>query len=235
MKITTIGFDGDDTLWHHENYFAETKTEFHRLMNELGHYPDAEDRVSEREIANIPLWGYGVKSFTLAMVETAIALTNGKISGTDINRIMDIGRSLYQHPIILLDHVAETIQGLQGKYRLLLITKGDLFAQEMKISQSKLAPFFEGIEIVSEKDTETYRRIFKRYNAAPEELIMVGNSIKSDIIPPLELGANAIHIPYHMTWKHENVDAEETIEKKFLVIPTIKDLSQAISQIENPV
>jgi putative hydrolase of the HAD superfamily len=232
MKITTIAFDGDDTLWHHENYFSETKARFHTLMNELGDYPDAEEQASERHIANIPLWGYGVKSFTLAMVETAITLTSGKIIGSDIERIMDIGRSLYEHPVILLDHVAETIQALHGQYRLLLITKGDLLAQEMKIAQSKLAPFFEGIEIVSEKNVETYERVFKRYGLKAGEVLMVGNSVKSDILPPIMLGAQAIHIPYYVTWKYEQVETTETEQGKFMVLPDIKELPRALQEIE---
>jgi putative hydrolase of the HAD superfamily len=233
MKITTIGFDGDDTLWHHANYFAETEHKFHVLMNELGDYPDAEDQVKALHIANIPLWGYGVKSFTLSMIETANNLTSGEISGRYIKRIMEIGRSLYEHPVILLDHVAETIQNLQGKYRLILITKGDLLAQELKIAQSKLAPFFEGIEIVSEKDIETYQRIFKRYGVNPAETVMVGNSVKSDILPPLEIGANAIHIPYQFNWKHEVVELDEEEQKKFLVLPTIQNLPEALHYLEN--
>jgi putative hydrolase of the HAD superfamily len=233
MKIKTIAFDGDDTLWHHENYFSEARQKFNSLMNELGDFPNAGEVADAQHISNLPLWGYGVRSFTLSMIEAAISMTNGSIDGNNIKHIMEIGRSLYQHPVILLDHVAETIQELQTKYRLVLITKGDLVAQEIKISQSKLGPFFETIEIVSEKDVETYQRIFKRHGINPKECIMVGNSVKSDIIPPVQLGAQAVHIPYHSTWLFERAEVAQTDQGKFIVLPTMKELVSIIERFEN--
>lgn len=232
MTITTIAFDGDDTLWHHENYFGIARAQFQTLMNEIGDYPDAIDLADQQHINNLPLWGYGVRSFTLSMIEAAIEMTGGTITGNDIKRVVEIGRSLYQHPIILLDHVAETVQTLHSKYRLVLITKGDLVAQEMKIHQSKLGPFFESAEIVSEKDIPTYERIFKRLDINPAECVMVGNSVKSDIIPPLALGAKAIHIPYSTTWMHEQAEVSESDVGKFLTMPSIQGLPEAIPLLE---
>ena len=227
--IKTIAFDGDDTLWHHENYFEEAEHRFHAVMNDLGDYPQALESVKTQHIAGLGLWGYGVKSFTIAMIETALALTEDKIDGVHIHQLLDIGRSLYQHPVILLNHVATTIQALHGKYKLMLITKGDLFAQQMKISQSKLAPFFDFIEVVSEKDIETYQKILKRDQINPNEFVMVGNSMKSDVLPPLAIGAQAVHIPYQTTWQFERADVAEDKRHSFITLPTMKDLPRLIT------
>lgn len=228
--IKTIAFDGDDTLWHHENYFENAEERFHVLMNELGHYPEAKETVKKQHIESLPLWGYGVKSFTLTMIETALKLTDGAISGNDIGRVLDIGRSLYEHPVILLDHVATTIQALHGKYSLVLITKGDLFAQQTKIAQSHLAPFFDTIEVVSEKDPDTYHKIMVRDRMNPKEFVMVGNSIKSDILPVLSLGAQAVHIPYHITWQFERTELDNTRSKNFITLPSMEKLPQILDQ-----
>jgi len=225
MTIKTIAFDGDDTLWHHENYFEDAEHKFHVLMNEIGDYPQALEAVKSQHIATLPLWGYGVKSFTLAMIQTALSLTNDNIAGQYIHKIMDIGQSLYQHPVILLDHVADTIQRLHGKYQLVLISKGDLMAQQMKIAQSRLAPFFDLIEIVSEKDPDTYHKILKHDRINPKQFVMVGNSIKSDILPVLSIGGQAIHIPYHKTWEFERAEIDSSNDRNhYITLPTMKDL-----------
>lgn len=224
MTIKTIAFDGDDTLWHHENYFEHAESQFHALMNEIGDYPQALEAVKNQHIATLPLWGYGVKSFTLSMIETALTLTGDTISGASLHKILEIGKSLYQHPVILLDHVATTVQALHGKYRLVLITKGDMFAQQTKIAQSNLAPFFDIIEVVSEKDEDTYHKILKRDRINPKEFIMVGNSIKSDILPVLAIGGQGVHIPYHMTWQFERAEVKDKNEKAYITLPSMKDL-----------
>lgn len=232
MTLRAIAFDGDDTLWHHDSFFVEARKQFHDVMNELGDFPDAHEIADRTHIQNIPLWGYGVKSSTLSMVEAAITMTNGTITGDYIQRILNIGQMLYQHPIILLDHVTQTIQGLQGRYQILMITKGDLLAQQMKIAQSNLAPFFEAIEIVSEKDPETYDKIFQRYHLQPEEVIMIGNSVKSDILPVLELGGQAIHIPYQSTWQLEKADIPALFENNYVTLPNMHDVLHIIDCIE---
>lgn len=232
MTITTIAFDGDDTLWHHENFFREATQEFHNYMNTLGSFPDALERLDAKHIEDLALWGYGVKGLTLSMIELAINLTEGRITGEQIQTIFNIGKRTHQHPVILLDHVAETIGKLSDRYHLLLITKGDLIAQEMKITKSGLAEFFDGIEIVSEKDVPTYEKIFELYRLKPNEVIMVGNSIRSDILPPLKLGAQAIHIPYHTSWHFEQAELAETDKTNFIVLPSMKDLPDILKRLE---
>lgn len=232
MAITTIAFDGDDTLWHHDNFFRAAIDEFYEVMNSLGDFPNAKEAIDEKHISDLAVWGYGVKGLTLSMIELAISLTDGKIAGTDIQKIFDIGRKTHLHPVILLDHVASTIQALQGRYRIVLITKGDLIAQEMKIHKSGLEPFFDIIEIISEKDNATYKKILQRHQIKPEELIMVGNSLRSDIIPPIQLGAQAIHIPYETSWHFEKMMTSDEEKKRFITMPNMQDMPLLIEQLE---
>lgn len=231
MTIKTIAFDGDDTLWHHEAYMRELTTRFHTILNEIGDYPQAQESLETAHIADLKLWGYGVKSLTLTMIETAIKITNGTITGTHLQKILDIGKETYLHPIQVLDHVRETLAALHKRYFLIVITKGDLLAQEMKLSRSGLLSFFDGIEIVSEKDPDTYKRIFKRYDIVPEEFVMVGNSVRSDILPVLSLGAKAVHIPYHTSWQFENPEVAETDKAKFTVLPSMETLPALVKTL----
>lgn len=230
MTITTIAFDGDDTLWHHDNYFREATQEFHNYMNTLGSYPDALEALDSKHIQDIAQWGYGVMGLTLSMIELSVEMTNGKITGDQMQVIFNIGRKAHQHPVVLLDHVAETIGALNDRYQLLLITKGDLIAQEMKIHKSGLAEFFDGIEIVSEKDVPTYQKIFELYRVDPEEVIMVGNTLRSDIIPPLKLGAQAVHIPYNTSWHFEQAQVADADRENFVVLPSMKDLPELLEK-----
>ncbi len=232
MPIKTVIFDGDDTLWHHDNFFRGAVLRFHDYMNSIGSYPDAAQRVDADHIADLKLWGYGVKGFTLTMVQTAINLTNGTITGEQMQKIMAIGKETYLHPVNLLPHVRETLAALHGKYFILLITKGDLLAQEMKFAQSGLELFFDGIEIVTEKDIATYKRIYKRYKLNPVETIMIGNALRSDVLPTIEMGAHAVHIPYEVSWHHETPVITEEEGKRFAVLPTMETLPQLIAEIE---
>lgn len=231
MPITTIAFDGDDTLWHHENFFREACHRFHDYMNTLGSFPDAYQALDAKHINDIKLWGYGVKGLILTMIELAIQMTGGKITGAELQKIFDLGKETYQHPINLLPFVRETLTALHGRYVLLLITKGDLIAQEMKIAQSGLASLFDRIEIVTEKDEETYARIMRQHKIDPQSLVMVGNSIRSDILPPLNLGAQAVHVPYHVSWHFENPEIAETDQKKFIVLPSLEKLPEVIAKM----
>ena len=233
MTIKTIAFDGDDTLWHHDNFFRAAIDEFHRIMNDLGDFPDAREAIDKKHISDLALWGYGVKGLTLSMIELAITLTNGAISGTDMQKIFDVGRQTHLHPVILLDHVAQTIQALQGRYKIMLITKGDLIAQEMKIHKSGLEPFFDIIEIISEKDNATYKKIMQRHQIKPEEFIMIGNSLRSDIIPPVQLGAQAIHIPYETSWHFEKMMTTDEEKQRFITMPNMQDIPTLIEQLES--
>jgi putative hydrolase of the HAD superfamily len=230
--ITTLAFDADDTLWHHENFFLEAKQRLHAVLNAYGTFPDALEQMDAQHIADIPTLGYGVKSHILSCIDVAIRMTDGKIPASGIASILQIGRELYQHPIILLDGVAETIAALHGRYRMLVITKGDLIAQEMKVTRSGLGHYFDAIEIVSEKDTDTYRKIMKRYNIKPESLIMIGNTLRSDILPPIQLGAQAIHIPYQTSWSFENAEIAESDAHKFIMVPSIRSIVPLMERLE---
>ena len=197
-----IGFDADDTLWHNESIFTITQEKFREIL--YSHNTELVNQtLSSTQIKNLKLFGYGIKGFILSMVETSIELTNGEINGNEIQKIIDFGREMLANPIELLPHVQEVIEDLSRKYRLLLITKGDLIDQETKIARSGLAEYFTGVEIVSDKNSETYEKILSRHEITASRFIMIGNSMRSDIVPIVQIGGQAVHIPYYSTWDHE--------------------------------
>jgi len=203
--LQLIGFDGDDTLWHSEGYYREANDLFAQI---IGRYVDLTDqRVEERMLAteqrNLGLFGYGAKGMALSMVETAIAISDGRISASDIHRIVELGKSVLQHPVELLSGMREAVEAVARDYEVVLITKGDLFHQEKKVAQSGLADLFRRIEIVSEKNAATYLRVLGEFGLQPAQFAMVGNSLRSDIEPVVRLGGWGIHLPYHVTWAHE--------------------------------
>lgn len=207
-KIKYVAFDADDTLWAHESMFQAAHQTY---KSNLAHYVSEEvlsKKLYEYELRNLKHFGYGVKGFVLSMIETAIEITAKKISADEIQQIIDLGKWLLDHPIHLLDHVEETLLTLKDRFSLLMITKGDLFDQETKIARSGLAEHFQAIEIVSEKEEAAYQKILKTHGIQPEEIVMVGNSLRSDILPMRKLGCEAIHIPFHVTWVHEEVADE---------------------------
>jgi len=208
--IDVVALDGDDTLWHSENQFVMTQDRFKALLE--GHADPAEldARLMAHERENLQVFGYGVKGFTLSMIETAIEVTEGRIDTADIQAIIDGAKEMLQHPVELLDGVAETVAALVKDYRVMIITKGDLFHQESKVARSGLAEDMWQVEIVAEKDEPTYQRIFDRYGIDPATFVMVGNSVKSDILPVLALGGRAVHIEYELTWEMELADADKT-------------------------
>jgi putative hydrolase of the HAD superfamily len=206
MTITTVALDADDTLWHNESIFHLTQDQYVDLLTDYGDPDHMKARLLEVEIRNLKLYGYGVKSFTLSMIETAIDLTRGAVPAKTIAAILDLGRAMLEHPVEPLPGVAETLATLQDGYRLVMVTKGDLMNQEQKLARSGLGGCFQAIEIVSEKDASTYRRIVARLGVAPEAVVMIGNSMKSDVLPALEAGLWGIHIPYHITWAHEHAE-----------------------------
>ena len=205
MNIEVIAFDADDTLWRNEDYYLDVQGRFQQILSA---YHSAEwigQRLYAIEVKNLRHFGYGAKSFTLSMIETAIELSEGRISATEIQRIVDLGREILATPVELLEGVGATIPQLAESYQLMIITKGDLLHQETKIAQSGLGDYFRWAEVVSEKDAATYARLAARHAIAPERFLMVGNSLKSDILPVLEMGGAAVHIPYQTTWQHERV------------------------------
>lgn len=207
--VTHLGIDADDTLWHSENRFHETHQRYHALLAEhVDLDVDAlERRMLETEQRNLRLFGYGAKGFTLSLIETAIEVTDGAIPTDAVATILEFGKDLLDHPVELLDGVAEAIEGFRDRgLRLVLITKGDLWHQESKVAASGIADHFDAIEIVAEKDVATYRSILDRHGIDPARFCMIGNSVRSDVLPVLELGGRAVHVPYAYLWAHEAVD-----------------------------
>lgn len=207
LRKLVVGIDADDTLWHNENLFAEVQDRFHALLQPWADAPTVAAELLENERRSVPTYGYGVKPFTLSMIEVAIEVSGREISATDVLTIVRWGKELLEYPVDLIEGVESTIAALAADHRLILITKGDLHDQRRKIFESTLAPHFEGLEVVAEKDPPTYREILDRYVVDPEDFVMVGNSVRSDIAPVIALGGQAVHIPYHLTWALEEAHA----------------------------
>ncbi len=203
MRITTVGLDADDTLWHNETIFRLTQARFRDLMAEVAAPEVLDERLAAVERRNLALYGYGVKGFTLSLIETAMELTGGEPPGRIISDILASGREMLAHPVEPLPGVEHALAELSDGYRLVLITKGDLLHQEQKLAGSGLGDLFAAVEIVSEKDASTYARVFTRHGTGAAEAVMAGNSLRSDVLPALEAGAFAAHIPYAVTWAHE--------------------------------
>ena len=202
--IRLVGFDADDTLWRSQDYFEQAQVDFEAI---IGRHVDLDSsglraRMLATEQANLARYGYGVKGMILSMVEAAIDLSDGRIEARDIHRIMDLGKALLVHPVELLPGIAEAVEQVAAKYRVVLITKGDLFHQEQKVAQCGLS-VFQRIEVVSEKNVATYRRLLQEFEVTAGQFAMVGNSLKSDIAPVVELGGWGVYMPYHATWEHE--------------------------------
>ncbi len=204
--IALVGFDADDTLWRSQDYFDEAQREFERLIARYVDLDDAQARqhLYEVEKRNIAVFGYGVKGMVLSMIESAVAITDERISASDVHRIVEIGKSLLQHPVELLTGIRDAVEEVAAEYSVVLITKGDLFHQEAKVRQCGFAHLFRRIEVVSEKDTATYARLLEEFDLPARRFVMVGNSLRSDIAPVLALGGWGVHVPYHTTWAHEN-------------------------------
>jgi putative hydrolase of the HAD superfamily len=203
--IGLVAFDGDDTLWRSEDYYRDAQVEFERIV---GRYVDLADaRVGERLYAieknNLALFGYGVKGMVLSMLEAAVAITDERIHAADLHRIVVLGKQLLQHPVDLLPGIRAAVEAIAAEHPVVLITKGDLFHQEAKVKQCGLADLFRRIEIVSEKDASTYARVLGEFDLPPQRFVMIGNSLRSDIEPVLQLGGWGVHMPYHVTWAHE--------------------------------
>lgn len=206
MQTKIIAFDADDTLWHNESYFRETEKKFYALLE--GYMPEhsLSKELFRVEMQNLDLYGYGIKAFTLSMIESAMQISEGTIKMEDIEKIITYGKELLQMPVELIDNVESILKHLHGKYRLVLATKGDLLDQHRKLTKSGLGKYFHHIEIMSKKKEQDYKRLINRLDIQPEEFVMIGNSLKSDVLPVLELGGKAFHIPYHVTWVHEHID-----------------------------
>ncbi|WP_345776603.1 HAD family hydrolase [Pseudoxanthomonas sp. PXM02] len=233
-RIRWVGFDGDDTLWKSEDYYRQAEADFEAI---LGAYVDLADARTHQHLLdverrNLKIFGYGVKGMTLSMLETAIQLTDERISAHDLHRVIEIGRTTLQHPVDLLPGIRDAVERIAADHEIVLITKGDLFHQEAKIAQSGLADLFHRIEVVSEKDEATYARVLRELDVAPAQFAMVGNSLRSDIEPVLALGGWGVHMPYHVTWALEAEHGVDADAPRLRVVENAGQLVDALAAIE---
>ncbi|MCD8440428.1 HAD family hydrolase [Tenacibaculum finnmarkense] len=208
-KIKVIAFDADDTLWINETFFREAEKEFAKLLSGYETENKIHQELYKKEIDNLKIYGYGVKGFVLSMVECALELSNYKVNQKIIDKILEIGKEMLAQPIDLLDGVEEVLQELQGKCKIIVATKGDLLDQERKLEKSGILKYFHHTEVMSDKKTADYLKLIKHLDIQPSELLMIGNSLKSDVLPLIEIGAAAIHVPFHTTWAHEQVKGNQ--------------------------
>ncbi|ULC58126.1 HAD family hydrolase [Flaviramulus sp. BrNp1-15] len=228
-NIKVIGFDADDTLWVNETYFREAELEFARLLSEYETANKIDQELFKKEMENLPLYGYGVKAFVLSMVESALELSNFDLSNKTIQAILNIGKNMVEKPVELLDGVEEVLEHLSKKYRLILATKGDLLDQERKLEKSGLTKHFHHIEVLSDKKEANYSKLLNHLDINPSEFLMIGNSLKSDILPLVNIKANAIHVPFHTTWAHEMVSEKETNGKSYKTVKSLKDILKLLN------
>ena len=229
QNIKVIGFDADDTLWVNETYFREAEMVFGNLLSEYETLNTIDQELFKKEIDNLPLYGYGVKAFVLSMVESALEQSNYNISTKSIEAILNIGKDMLNKPVELLDGVEEVLKALSPKYRLILATKGDLLDQERKLEKSGLTKYFHHIEVLSDKKEANYSKLLNHLDIKPSEFLMIGNSLKSDVLPLVNLKAHAIHVPFHTTWAHEQVTEQETNGKTYKTINTLRDLLKLLN------
>lgn len=227
-RIRCIGLDGDDTLWHSEDAYQEGQRRWRDLLNAYGDADELDRALLAVERRNLPAFGYGVKSFTLSMVETAIEVSGGTVAPSELAGMLEIGREMLCAPVRLMPGVRETLERLErGPWRLFLITKGDMVHQERRVAGSGLGSLFEAVEIVTEKDEGTYRGLLRRYAVEAEDFLMVGNSIRSDAVPVLDIGGSAAHIPYPLIWEHELAEPP-AVRDRFIELGTLAELADVL-------
>lgn len=231
-QIRYIAFDADDTLWDNEPHYRTLEHLFCQIMEAYLPAEESSMELFKTEVANIPLYGYGAKAYTLSIMETALRLSGDRLPASELRRILEAGKELADSPIRLLDHVESVLRNLSAKYPLIVATKGDLLDQERKLQKSGLALFFHHIEIMSNKTPDDYRKLLRHLDIAAENFLMVGNSIKSDIIPVIELGGYAVHIPYHTTWLHEKTDHVDFPAQRFMTLNSIRDIPEKCPWIQ---
>jgi putative hydrolase of the HAD superfamily len=230
-NIKIIAFDADDTLWINETYFREAESEFAELMQPYETISSIEQELYKIEIRNLSIYGYGIKGFILSMLETAIVLSDSQVQQETINAILNIGKSMLAKPVELLDGVENVLQNLSKQHRLVMVTKGDLIDQERKLQKSGLMKYFHHIEIVSDKKEQNYQQLLQHLDICPAEFLMIGNSLKSDILPVVNIGALAIHIPFHTTWQHENINLSELHVDSYHTINSIGNLLTLLKKL----
>ncbi|WP_026714328.1 HAD family hydrolase [Flavobacterium daejeonense] len=228
MSFKVIAFDADDTLFVNETYFLETEEKFCELMSDYLSHQGLSQELFRIEIANLKIYGYGIKAYILSMIEAAMTISDNTIPVSVIEKIIQYGKELLEKPIVLLDGVEETLEALYGKYKLVVATKGDLLDQRRKLHNSGLGKYFHHIEVMSDKQEQDYLDLIKRLEIKPEEFYMIGNSLKSDVLPVLNIGGHAAHVPFHTTWAHEKID-HEIKHKNFSAFENIKEVLKIIS------
>lgn len=224
QNVKVIGFDADDTLWVNETYFRDAEQEFAKLLSQYETPNKIDQELFKKEISNLPLYGYGVKAFVLSMVESALELSNYNVSTSTVEAILNIGKDMLNKPVELLDGVEDVLQALSKKYRLILATKGDLLDQERKLEKSGLTNYFHHIEVLSDKKENNYSKLLKHLDIEPTEFLMVGNSLKSDVLPLINIKAHAIHVPFHTTWAHEQVSEDEKNGKAYKTVNSLTEI-----------
>lgn len=229
--IRLVALDADDTLWHNEPLFTDTQARFSELLSRHTDPEVIEQRLYETEVRNLQHYGYGVKAFTLSMVETAIELTEGRVTGEEVAEIVRMGRAMLHAPVDLLDGVADAVRELSASHDLMVVTKGDLLDQETKLARSGLGDLFTDVSIVSRKDRAMYEALVAARGLDPAEFLMVGNSLRSDVVPVAEMGGHAVHVPYETTWAHEDVDETRLSSVRYHTLPRIRELPDLVRSL----
>jgi putative hydrolase of the HAD superfamily len=230
--IKVIGFDADDTLWMNEEHYRETEDFFVVMMEPWLTERETRKHLFAVEMENLDLYGYGAKGFTLSMISAANSISNGQAGSALIGKIIDLGKTLIDAPMELLPGVSDVLETLHGDYRMIVATKGDLLDQERKLKKSNLEEYFHHVEIMSDKNPESYRKLVRHLDIKPEEFLMIGNSLKSDVVPVLDIGADAIHIPAQATWAHEHV-ADTSKIQPYLTLDSFDDLIEVLYRQSN--
>ena len=228
-NVKVIGFDADDTLWINETYFREAEKDFSKLLSRYETVNKIDQELYKKEIKNLEIYGYGVKGFVLSMIEMAVEISNHNVSNKTIEAILNIGKDMINKPVILLKGVENVLNILSKEYRLILVTKGDLLDQERKLNKSGLIDYFHHIEVVSDKKEENYLKLLTHLDIIPSEFLMVGNSLKSDVLPLINIGAHSMHVPFHTTWIHEDVSDIEQTTNNYLTVNNLSDILKVLN------
>ena len=223
-NIKVIAFDADDTLWVNETYFREAEEEFAELLSKYETKNKIDQELFKTEIRNLSQYGYGVKGFILSMIECALEISNYQVQQKTIEAILNIGKNMLEKPIELLDGIEDVLKNLQGRYKLILATKGDLLDQERKLEKSNLLKYFHHIEVMSDKKEKDYLKLIQHLDIEPSQFLMIGNSLKSDVLPLIKIGAAAIHVPFHTTWMYEEVSEQVSAKATYKTVSNIKDV-----------
>lgn len=229
-NIKVIGFDADDTLWVNETYFRDAELEFAKLLSPYETANKIDQELFKKEIENLPLYGYGIKGFVLSMVESALEISNRNVSNSTIEKIIEIGKDMLSKPVELLEGVEEVLRTLSKDFRLIVVTKGDLLDQERKLEKSGLLDCFHHIEILSDKKESNYSKLLNHLDIKPSEFLMIGNSLKSDILPLVNIKSKAIHVPFHTTWIHEQVNDTETYDRSYKTVDSLLEIIPLLSR-----